>query len=425
MDTINVAPGVRLTVINELKFKTACLSMNVLTPLKRETAAMCAVLPFVLRRGTSSKPDMQTIEAFLDDNYGARLEAFVRKRGETQICGFYADFADEAFVGKDTMLLEKITELMGEMLLSPSTQGGRLRREYVDTERENLLADIRASLNDKRGYANIRLIQEMFKGEAYGVPKLGREREAMKISVATLTKYYKELIAGCAIEVIYVGAARPRRVAEAVKLALSGKPPVFGESLPECRPAEKFRGSARVIREEMPLKQAKLSIGYRIGGVSAPENGPALTVMNAVFGGSVTGKLFREVRERLGLCYYASSVVDRAKGVMFVSCGIDTDKYDEAMEAVAAQIKAMQDGFITDEELENAKRLIVSAMYSAEDTLAGRESLALTFRLQSLDIKPSEYGGLCDLVTKEEVVKCAREIHPDTVFFLAGKGQAK
>lgn len=425
METINISPGVRLTVINELKFKTACLSMNVLTPLRKETAAMCAVLPYVLRRGTASKPDMQAIEAYLDDNYGARLEAFVRKRGETQICGFYSDFADEAFVGSDTMLLEKMAELMGEMLLSPATFGGRLRPEYVETERENLLADIRASLNDKRGYANLSLIQNMFKKEAYGVPKLGREPEAKKISVATLTRYYRELIAASPIEVIYVGAASARRVESAVKSALSTKMPVFGASMPKT---EVFDGSIKkpkIIREELPLKQAKLSIGYRIGKSAIENNQPALTIMNSIFGGAVTSKLFREVREKRGLCYYASSTVDRMKGAMFVSCGIDTEKYDEAMNAIASQLRAMQEGDITDEELENAKSFVVGAMYSVEDSLPARESVTLNFLLQGLDIKPSEFGGLCDLVTKEEVVRCAQSVQLDTVFFLAGKGSAK
>ncbi|MBQ4427187.1 MAG: insulinase family protein [Oscillospiraceae bacterium] len=425
METITISPGVRLTVINELKFKTACLSMNVLSPLKKETAALNAVLPYVLRRGTASKPDMQTIEAFLDDNYGARLEAFVRKRGEIQICGFYSDFADEAFLGGETGLLERMTDLMGEMLLSPATFGGRLRKEYVDTERENLIADIRASLNDKRGYANLSLIQNMFKKEAYGVPKLGRELEARKISVATLTRHYKSLIASSPVEVIYVGAENPRRVAAAVKSALSARAPVFGAEIPQTSVFGVSSAKPKFIREEMPLKQAKLSLGYRIEKDAVENDQPALTVMNAIFGGAVTSKLFREVREKRGLCYYASSTVDRMKRAMFVSCGIDTGKYDEAMEAIEAELRAMQNGEITDEELESAKSFIVGAMYSVEDSLPARESVTLNFLLQGLDIKPSEFGGLCDLVTKEEVVACARRVQLDTVFFLAGKGEGK
>jgi predicted Zn-dependent peptidase len=95
------------------------------------------------------------------------------------------------------------------------------------------------------------------------------------------------------------------------------------------------------------------------------------------------------------------------------------------MEAIEAELAAIKNGNITDEELESAKSFIVGAMYSVEDSLPARESVTLNFILQGLNIKPSEFGGLCDLVTKEEIVACARKVQLDTVFFLAGKGEGK
>ena len=91
--------------------------------------------------------------------------------------GFYADFIDEAFVGREAGIIEGVTELLGEMLLMPAISGGRLRRDYVETERDNLIADIRSELNDKRSYASQRLLENMCDRERYSVPKLGRLRE--------------------------------------------------------------------------------------------------------------------------------------------------------------------------------------------------------------------------------------------------------
>ena len=69
---------------------------------------------------------------------------------------------------------------------------------------------------------------------------------------------------------------------------------------------------------------------------------PALLVFNAVFGGSVTSKLFMNVRERLQLCYYASSGLDWQKGLLIVSSGVAFDKLGAARDEIFAQLEAIE-----------------------------------------------------------------------------------
>ena len=79
-----ILQGVDLTYIGTDKFKTGYLSACLTAPLSKKTAAYNAVLPSVLRRGTSTYPDMESIAAALDEMYGAEIEPVVRKRGEAQ-----------------------------------------------------------------------------------------------------------------------------------------------------------------------------------------------------------------------------------------------------------------------------------------------------------------------------------------------------
>ena len=60
---VEVRPGVWLTHLREDKFKTACFSVSLLSQLSRDTAAMNALIPFVLRRGTRLYPDMEALNA--------------------------------------------------------------------------------------------------------------------------------------------------------------------------------------------------------------------------------------------------------------------------------------------------------------------------------------------------------------------------
>ena len=71
-------------------------------------------------------------------------------------------------------------------------------------------------------------------------------------------------------------------------------------------------------------------MGFTTGITTRDAGFPALMVLNAVFGGGLTSKLFLHVREKLSLCYYASSSVYGAKGILTVSSGIETCNYQQA-----------------------------------------------------------------------------------------------
>ena len=146
-------PCVSLTAVQTDKFKTGCMTAYLLTQLHRETAAENAVLPYVLRRGTKSLPDMRRISERLDALYGAEIEPSVRKLGEIQAVGFYAGFAEDAFLPGETDVLGEAISLLSELWLSPATRGGLFLPAYVDSEREQLVELIERVKNDKRSWA--------------------------------------------------------------------------------------------------------------------------------------------------------------------------------------------------------------------------------------------------------------------------------
>ena len=128
-----ILPGVWLTALRTEKFKTAWLSVNLLTQLRRETAACTAVLPYVLRRGCTRLPDLEAIAAELDGLYGAHITPVVHKLGEIQAVGFEADFADDGALGEE--IFPRLAADVADLLLHPNTRGGLLRPDIVDSER--------------------------------------------------------------------------------------------------------------------------------------------------------------------------------------------------------------------------------------------------------------------------------------------------
>jgi len=419
----DILPDVSLTCLQTDKFKTACLSVTLLTQLRRETAAWNALVPHVLRRGCVSHPDMESIAACLEELYGAHIEPTVRKKGEIQCVGFSADFCEDRFLPGDARLLEKIAALLGELLLSPATHGGLLRAEYVDSEREKLIERIDAVVNEKRAYSIRRLFEEMCAFEDYAVDRCGGREEAAGINHTKLTHRYHDLLASSPIEIFYCGSAAPREVARILREALAGLP--RGEQDPELGTDIRMNAVEEVPRlftEEMDVTQGKLAVGFRLGPCMEEPDQAAIRVFNAVYGGSVTSKLFMNVRERLSLCYFASSMIDRHKGIMAVSSGIEFDKYDEALREILAQLDAVRNGEITDEELEAAARHVASDLRASMDRPGALEDFYLSQAIEGLDYGPMELAALAETVSREEVSAIARGVECDAIYFLRGPG---
>ena len=416
-----ILPGVFLTCLQTDKFKTGLLSVSLLTRLCREEAAMNTLIPSVLRRGTTRFPDMDALAARLDSLYGARLEPVSRKLGEIQAVGFWADFIDDAYLPGGGSLLEDAADLLGEVLLSPNKRGGLLRKDYVESEREKLLEDIRARVNDKGAYSRFRLVELMCVGEDYAVDVLGTEETAGSIRHLELTRRYQALLSSAPIEIFYCGTAEPERVERAMKdaLALLPRGEIDYDLGTDIR-MNSVEEDVRYFTEEMDVTQGKLVMGYRLGECMEDPDPAAIRVMNAVFGGGVSSKLFRNVREKMSLCYYASSGTDLMKGLLFVASGVEPENRDTALEAIMRELDAVKNGEITDEELSAAKTSLASDLRALSDSAGQLEGFWLSQNLQGLEYGPDELAALVEDVTAEEVSAAARSLQCDMVYFMRG-----
>ena len=426
METVRkeILPGVWLTALENDKFKTGCLSISLLTQLDRETAAMNALIPYVLRRGSRNHTDMQALATELDGLYGSYIEPVVRKIGEIQCIGFLASFADDKYLPDGSGVFESIANLCGEILLAPCTKGGLLLPEYVDSEKEKLLDSIKSRLNDKRSWALQRLIEQMCCYEPFAVSRLGTEDTAENIYYQKLTKYYRSLIMTCPIEIFYCGSLGADTVAEKLSDAFSGMP--RGEIDYDIGTDIRMNAVEESVREftdELSVTQGKLVMGYRLGDCMEDPDIAALYVFNAVFGGCVTSKLFMNVREKLSLCYYASSLVDLHKGLMIVSSGVDFDKFGAAKDEICAQLDAIKCGEVTDDELLAAKKSVASDLRATLDSQYNLEGFYLANTIDGLDFGPEELAEAVECVELQAVVDIANSVVGDAVYYLRGNGE--
>jgi len=411
-------PGVRLTCLQTDRFKTDYISLNLLRPLRAEEASFAALLPSVLLRGTEQYPDMQSICARLDMLYGMGIDGTSGKRGEVQILGLYMDFIDDALVPDGSAMLEPAVDFLTQVLLHPVLENGLLRTDYVEGEKTNLINAIESQINDKRSWATKRMVETMFAGEAYSVNRLGTSEQARSITAESLTAYWQRVLAHSEIEIFFVGRASAETAQRALELLVNalpqGETDAFGTELvlPE-RPLQE-------CSEVMDVTQGKLVMGLRTPDIGASEDFPALVMCNAIFGGTVSSKLFLNVREAMSLCYYASSGLEKFKGVMIVSAGVDCDRYETARDAILRELEACRSGDITEAEMDAARRSLISSLRAAGDSPDRMVDHYLNQRLLGLEGAPTEMIAKLEAVTKDEVAAAARRLRLDTIYFVKG-----
>ena len=416
-----ILPYVFLTHRETDKFKTGSMSINLLTQLTREKAAKNAILPRILLRGTSRHPDLNALNQRMDELYGAKVIPLVRKKGEIHCIGLYGSFVDDACLSPDEGILEPFSRFLGEILLDPLLESELFRQEYVESERENLLDEIRGRINDKRQYSLTRLVELMCDGEDFSVFRLGTEQEAMDIQGAELTAHYKKLLAESPVEIFYSGTASVDRVEEILLTALRGIP----RSEPNFDIGTDLRlnsvgAKPRYFTEEMEVTQGKLTLGFRLGEAMEEPDYAALWLLHYLYGGSVNSKLFLHVRERLSLCYYAMSALEKAKGLLLVASGIAFDKYDEALREILAQLKAIQQGAVTDEEFGWAKSALATDLRMFQDEPFQLEDFYLQQTILGLPYGLDELISMVEQTPKTKIVEISQDIQLDAVYFLKG-----
>jgi predicted Zn-dependent peptidase len=411
-----ILPRVSLTAVHTSKFKSSYMSLQFLAPLREETASLNALVPMVLRRGTERCPDMQALSAALDELYGGTVEPAIRKKGSSQCVGFAASFLDDVYAPDGSAILDAAADLLGELLLSPATDGqGGFLPAYVEGERANLVDRIRAQINDKRQYAAQRLNQLMCREP----DRLGDESHAAAITGETLWERYQALF-GCPIQVYYAGSAPFERVEAAFRRALSGLGAHFAAAVSPAVIVPLPEAATQSHEEAMDVTQGKLGLGFRCGVRLIDPDYPAMHILNALFGGTTTSKLFLNVREKLSLCYYASSQYDKFRGLLLVSSGVEFDKRREAQEEILTQLENCRRGSIEPWELEAAKRSAVSATLTMLDSQSRMEDFWLGQAVMA-GSGPEELAARYEGVTMEQVVAAAQKVTLHTVYFLKGK----
>jgi|GEM_PF-28024 len=368
-----IAPGVHLSYDAAQKFNRCRISIHFAFPARRETATAHALLPLVMERGYADCPDMTQMTKKLARLYGADLTVDARPMGcSHNLCVSITGIKDQ-FALEGEKLTQEYAALALGTAFHPYFVGSTFDPEAVGIEKQMLKKALEDEVNDKRLYCQRQANREFFGDSPAGVRQEGYLEEVDGLTPEALTEAYYEMLRTANIELIVLGcdeasttAVKDSLLAELSAIDRAPLPRAENIAMPRREPVRKV--------EHFDTTQAKLCMLFTLGRPMQPEQLAAVRLAMALYGGSVTSRLFLNVRERDHLCYYCSSSFQSFTGSMAVNSGVEHTDAARAEQAVLKELADLCDGPITDEELEDCRRGLLAGMNGLEDTLGGIET---------------------------------------------------
>jgi len=408
--------GIELRLLNTDKFTRNSLSVNFLVKLD-ENASKNALLAAVMKITSKKYPTINALNDYLERLYGATFSASVSKKGEMQMICFGVSFIADCFAISGENITEKMMQFLADMIFEPLLINHSFKDEIVKTEKINLINKIQSRVNDKFSYANTRCIETMCEDEAYSLDELGKIEEIEKLNGSDLYEQYHNLIKNSKVIVFGMGRFDEDNVKNWVTKQ-------FDFERKSVEISTKYIEKASKIKEKdenMAINQSKLVLGFRIGSKDYEDHMFSYIMFHIIYGGSPNSRLFLNVREKLSLCYYCSSRVDRLKGTMLVYSGVENKNRQLAQDEILLQLKQMTDvKNITQTDMDNALKTAENDYGQLSDSPASMETYYINCIIGNSCLTVSELVEGLRNVTAGDVVRVAKLISLDTIYCLNG-----
>ena len=180
----------------------------------------------------------------------------------------------------------------------------------------------------------------------------------------------------------------------------------------EFKPFKEPEHDEKVYLHEKSTEQAHLVVGgksYR----ETHENHWAEKLLAIILGGNMSSRMFLNVRESKGLCYYIHTSSDNFvdAGIFSTGAGVNVDKIDDAIKAILREYKKIREEKISEKELQKAKNFIKGKMVlRLEDSEQQAHLLGKYELLHNKIMTPKQIMDAIDEVSIEEIHKVAKDI---------------
>ncbi len=370
-------------------------------------------------KGSKTYPDAFTISSTID-RLGGVFNAFTSK----DHTGYWVKAPNTHF--------EKVIDVLSDMILHP-----KLLQEEIDREKGVIVEEINMYEDMPSRKVSDIFDDLLFDGHPLSYDIAGTAKTVTKFTRKTFTDY---------IETYYHPHNAVVVIAGGLTEKINGNSPQLNKDWYLEQVKSKFQNWKSKDRHSISVfkasqskpavsvkykktEQAHFCLGFRAFSFK-DDRRHALSVLSAILGGGMSSRLFMEVRERRGLCYYISTGRDLYEdtGYIVTQAGVtnNKEKLQESIDVVLSEHKKIANGEITLEELDKAKEMLKGRfLLSIEDSHDIASLIGTKYLLDDRIIYPEETIKHISKVTKEDVISLAKELFVESTLNIAVIGPFK
>jgi predicted Zn-dependent peptidase len=381
--------GARVVTEEVPSVRSVALGLWVRTGSRNETPAQAGVSHFLehlLFKGTARYSAIEISELF--DGLGASVNAATGKETTHLHARFLDEHTDEVF------------DLLAEMLLAPTYPD-------IDSERDVVLEEIAMYEDEPQDRVHDILAGAVFGEHPLGRRVLGEAEVISSIPVPDIEAYRKQRYTGAHIVVGAAGHLQHEKIVELAERLVEPQPGGDGSD------PVGVDSAARLHFYPKDTEQYHICFGAT-GIVRDDERRYGLAVLDSIFGGSTSSRLFREVREKRGLAYSVGSYNEQYtdSGMVATYVGTREDNVEEACAVIGAELERLRSEPVSADELARAKENVKGRLVLSSESTAARMSRISRSTLFNLPIESLDSMlAKVDAVSVEELSELASELY--------------
>ena len=362
---------------------------------RHERAAHSGIAHLVehmLFKGTATRSARDIAQEI--DSIGGQLDAFTAK----ECAGYYVKVLDEH--------LPRAVEVLADMLLRPAFDPDEVARE-----KKVVLEEIKMVEDTPDDLVHELFTQRFWSGHPLGRPILGVPATVGPMDSATLRDYFSRVYTAGNLVIAAAGNVEPEAVRNLVAEAFA-EVPANGEPV-TVDPPPTASTPGLTVRDKA-IEQCHVCLGVD-GYPQQHDDRYVCYLLNIVLGGSMSSRLFQNIRERRGLAYAVSSglVSYRDGGALTIYAGCDADAAREVIELVVAELQDLRDNLVAEDELRRAQdHLKGSLVLSLESTSSRMSHMARQQMYFGRQFTLEDTLRGVEAVTREDVRRVARDLLP-------------
>jgi predicted Zn-dependent peptidase len=332
-------------------------------------------------KGTATRPAEEIARAI--DSVGGQMDAFTAKE---HTC-FYVSVLDEHL----PLAVDLLTDILRHPLFAAAD---------IEKEKAVVLQEIKMVEDTPDDLIHDLFAERIWAGHPLGRPILGRWDVVRGLDRETILSHFAEEYVPARITVAVAGRLEHERVVDLFASRFEG---FARPAVPHAATPPAMQAGVHVVQKT--LEQVQLVLGFPGVPDTAPER-YALYLLNDVIGGSMSSRLFQEIRERQALVYsvHSGNQAFRDSGLFYVYAGTDAANLGKVIKALLKEFRSLKKDGITTDELHRAKdHLKGSLMLSLESTASRMNRVARQEMRFGSFLSIDEMMGAIDGVGLEEV----------------------